>query len=169
MRKLLLFIAILSVTACSTWRSVPDRLDEFVEEAEMSATNYSKADWQESKQRYEALISEFAEHEDEYSQEEKARVMKDIGRYHALMLVNGLNDAAEYIKTMKQILPSYLDGVGEILKESKGDISDIVKSLIDPEGLDKSVKGLAEDWNSLLEDLSSEIESALREYEGEDY
>ena len=173
MRKQLLILALLSLTACATWKSVPKQLDKFVEETEKSAPGYSKEDWQESKQRYQVLISEYSEHENEYTPEERAQVMKDIGRYHSLLIVNSLRDAWDFLKTMIQILPSYWEGVKEVFKEfleeKKRDISDIVRILVDPEGLSGSIKSLVEDWDALLDDVSGEIESALEEYEREEY
>ena len=56
-----MFLALLSVTACATWKNVPERLDKFVGEAEKTASDYSSNDWQDSKQQYEALISEYSE------------------------------------------------------------------------------------------------------------
>ena len=57
----------------------------------------------------------------------------------------------------------------EFLEEKKRDISDIVRVLIDPEGISGSIKSLVEDWDALLDDVSGEIESALEEYELEGY
>ena len=172
MKRFLLFLALLSMTACATWKNVPQRLDKFVGEAEDSSSGYSKGDWEESKQQYQALISEYSEHEDEYTAEEKALVMKDIGRYHSLLIINSLRDAWDFLKTMVQILPSYWEGVKEVFKEfleeKKRDISDIVRTLIDPEGISGSIKSLVEDWDALLDDVSGEIESALEEYELEE-
>ena len=173
MKKLILFLAVLSMTACATWKNVPERLDKFVDKTEESASDYSQSDWQASKQQYEALISEYSEHEDEYTTEQKALVMKDIGRYHSMLIVNSLRDAIDFLKTMIKILPSYWEGVKEVfmefLQEKKRDISDLVRSLIDPDGISGSVKSLVEDWDNLLDDVSEEIESALDEYEREDY
>lgn len=169
MKKLLLLLAMLSLTACATWKSVPKQLDKFVEETEMSSPGYSKDDWQVSKQQYQALISEYSEHENEYSPEERALVMKDIGRYHSLLIVNSLRDAWDFLKTMIQILPSYWEGVKEVFKEfldeKKKDVSDILRMLVDPNGVGGSIKSLIEDWDGMLNDFSEEIESALEEYE----
>ena len=173
MKRLLLFLALLSMSACATWKSVPKQLDKFVDEAENTSSGYSKSEWQQSKEEYQALISEYSEHEDEYTPEERAQVMKDIGRYHSLLIVNSLRDAWDFLKTMIQILPSYWEGVKEVFKEfleeKKRDISDIVKTLVDPEGISGSIKSLVEDWDALLDDVSGEIESALDEYEREEY
>lgn len=166
---ILLLFALLSATACATWKNVPERLDKFVEKTEDSATSYSQDDWQASKQQYEALISEYSEHEDEYTAEQKALVMKDIGRYHSMLIVNSLRDAIDFLKTMIKILPSYWEGVKEVfmefLQEKKEGVSDLVRLLIDPDGISGTIRSLVDDWDALLDDVSDEIESALEEYE----
>ena len=173
MKKLVLILAMLSMTACATWKNVPERLDKFVDKTEDSASDYSQDEWQASKQQYEELISEYSEHEDEYTTEQKALVMKDIGRYHSMLIVNSLRDAIDFLKTMIKILPSYWEGVKEVFMEffqqKKQDVSDLVRSLIDPEGISGTIRGLVEDWDNLLDNVSEEIESALDEYEREDY
>lgn len=172
MKKLVLLVAVLSMTACATWKNVPERLDKFVGETEDVSSGYTQDDWQVSKQQYEALISEYSEHEDEYTPEQKALVMKDIGRYHSMLIVNSLRDAWDFLKTMIQILPSYWEGVKEVfmefIREKKSDISDVVRTLIDPDGINNRIKSLVEDWDNLLDSVSDEIESALDEYEQED-
>ena len=172
MKKLVLLLAVLSMTACATWKNVPERLDKFVGETEDVSSGYSQDDWQVSKQQYQALISEYSEHEDEYTVEQKALVMKDIGRYHSMLIVNSLRDAWEFLKTMIQILPSYWEGVKEVfmefIREKKSDISDVVRTLIDPDGINNRIKSLVQDWDNLLDSVSDEIESALEEYEQEE-
>lgn len=168
MKRFLLFLALLSMTACSTWKSVPDKLDKFVEETEKSASGYSTGDWQASKQQYQALISEYSEHEDEYTPEERARVMKAIGRYHSMLIVNNLRDAWDFMKTMNQILPSYWEGVKEVfeefLHEEKQEVSDIVRMLLDPNGISGTFKGMVEDLDNMLTEFSDVIDYALEEY-----
>lgn len=172
MKKLLLLLTVLSISACSTWKNVPERLDKFVSETESESSDYSQSDWQVSKQKYETLISEYSEHENEYTPQQKALVMKDIGRYHSMLLVNNLRDALDFLKTMIQILPSYWEGVKEVImefiQERKSDISDFVRILLGPEGFVDRINGLVNDWDSLMDEVSDEIESALEEYEQED-
>ena len=168
MMKLFRFFTVLVLAAlvsCSTWRKVPDRMDAFVGEAEVSASKYSAEDWAESKAEYQALINEFSEHEDQYTDEEKARVMKDIGRYHALLVVNGINEAAAFVETLRKILPSYLDGIKEVVEENKSGVSDLIKGILNPEGIDRAVKGLMEELSVLGEEIDESVEEALEGYE----
>lgn len=168
MMKLFRFFTVLVLTAlvsCSTWRKVPDKMDAFVGKAEVSAARYSAEDWAESKAEYQALINEFSEHEDQYTDEEKARVMKDIGRYHALLVVNGINEAAAFVETLRKILPSYLDGIKEVVEENKSGVSDLIKGILNPEGVDRAVKGLMEELSVLGEEIDESVEEALEGYE----
>ena len=154
-----------ALLSCSTWRSVPDKMDAFVGKAEVSASKYTAEEWAKSKEEYQALINEFSEHEDQYTDEEKARVMKDIGRYHALMVVNGINEAASYLETLKKILPEYINGINEVIYESKGDVSGIIKGVLNPEGLDQAVRGLKESLTGLGEEISESVEEVQEVYE----
>ena len=163
--RFLLLLVMLTFISCSTWRKVPDKMDAFVGNAEVSASKYTAEDWAKSKEEYQALINEFSEHEDQYTDEEKARVMKDIGRYHALMVVNGLNEAASFVQTIKQILPEYLNGINEVINENKGGVSDMIKGILNPEGLDQAVRGLVESLSGLGEEVNESVEEALEGYE----
>ena len=127
---LLMLVAVLCVTACATWKNVPQRLDKFVDETEQTSSRYSDNDWETSKQRYQALISEYAEHEDEYTDDQKALVMEDIGRYHALLAVHSMTDAITFLRTMIHILPSYLKGILEVIRENKDALVDVLKELL---------------------------------------
>ena len=161
----LLATFLLLVTACATWRNVPDRLDDFVDKAENTSSKYSPEDWKESKAKYEELINLYAEHEDQYTTEEKARVMKDIGRYHALLVVNGINEAAAFVETMKKILPSYLEGINEVINENKGGVTELIKGILNPEGLDQAVRGLLDELEGLAEEVSEGVDEAMEGYE----
>ena len=158
-------VALLLVTACATWQNVPDRLDDFVDKAEKTSSKYSPEDWKESKDKYEELINLYAEHEDQYTTEEKARVMKDIGRYLALLVVNGINEAAAYVESLKKILPSYLEGINEVIDENKGGVIDLIKGVLNPEGVDRAVRGFMEELEGMAEEVSEGVEEALEGYE----
>lgn len=163
--RFLSLLAVLTLLSCSTWKKVPDKMDAFVGNAEVSASEYTAEDWAQSKEEYQALINEFSEHEDQYTPEEKARVMKDIGRYHALLVVNGINEAASFVENLKKILPEYLNGINEVVNENKGGVSDLIKGILHPEGLDEAVRGLVESLSSLGEEVNQSVEEALEEYE----
>ena len=161
---LLSLLIVLSVVSCSSWRTVPDKMDAFVENVAYSASEYSVEEWAKSKEDYLALIYEYSEHEDQYTQEEKTRVVKDIGRYHALLLAHSVKEATSFIKTLKIILPSYLEGFKDVIKKNKGGVSDWIKDILDPEGINQAVGGFFDELNSLGEEINQEVEEALEGY-----
>ena len=166
-RILSLLFVTLCVISCGSGRKAkaPDKLDKFVEKAEMSATRYSEEDWATSKEEYEALIEEYYAHEDEYTSEEKARAMKAIGRYHALLLVNGVSEAASLIDSFKRTVPSYLEGLEEVFKESGDEMKDLFKGLFDTKELDSAFKDLMEALSGMMSGASSELEGLFEDYE----
>lgn len=139
---LMMLVAVLCMTACATWKNVPQRLDKLVDETAKTSSSYSNDDWETSKQRYQALISEYAEHEDDYTDEQKALVMKDIGRYHAMLAVHSMSDAITFLRTMIRILPSYLQGILEVIKENKDAFVDVLKEFL---------KELLGSWDVLMD------------------
>ena len=145
MKKLLMMIvAVLCMTACATWKNVPQRLDKLVDETEQTSSSYTTDDWETSKQRYQALISEYAEHEDDFTDEQKSLVMKDIGRYHALLATHSMSDAITFLRTMIRILPSYLQGILEVIKENKDAFVDVLKEFL---------KEILKSWDVLMDIL----------------
>lgn len=164
----ILCLAILCLfTACSTWRNVPEEMDTFVKKTESSAADYSRSDWEQSEIEYKALIEEYRLHEDDYTAEEKAQVMKSIGRYHALKLVYGVNETAGIIKSIKEIIPSYLKGVDEVVKEEGSGLSSLLKSILDPTDIKEAFDGLSSDLETLLEEVSDSLETIFDNFEGD--
>ena len=81
------------------------------------------------------------------------------------MVVNGINEAAAFVETLRKILPSYLDGIKEVVEENKGGVSDLIKGILNPEGVDQAVKGLMEELNGLGNQIDKDVEEALEGYE----
>lgn len=166
-RILSLLFATLCVISCGSGQKAkaPDKLDKFVEKAEMSATRYSEEDWATSKEEYEALIEEYYAHEDEYTSEEKARAMKAIGRYHALLLVNGVSEAASIIDSFKKAVPSYLEGLEDVFKESGDEMKELFKGLFDTKEMDSAFKDMMEALSGMMGGATSELEGLFEDYE----
>lgn len=148
----LLLVTVAMTAACFPWKSVPDRLDSFVKDAETSFREYTEEDWQNSRTEYQKLIDEYNKHKDQYTREQKSRVIKDIGRYHALMLMSGFEEAVSAVNSIKEALPSYIKGVGEVIKESKGEIKDLLESIL---GTEKSLENVTDSLENLLEGLDT--------------
>lgn len=131
-------------------QTVPQQLDEFVENAEINAEDYTADDWAESNEAYQQLLDEYLNSGQEYTEEEKQMAASAIGRYHALLLKNGVAIAGGYLKKLGEILPSYLDGFASGIDENAGDIESFFNNLIDEEALDQSLSKLEESLQKLF-------------------
>lgn len=158
------FAFLVIVSACSTWRNVPEEMDVFVKKTESAAPDFSLSDWEQSEQVYKSLIEEYREHEDDYTTEEKSQMMSAIGRYHALKIVYGVNETAEILKSLKQIVPSYLKGVDEVIKEEGSNLSGLLRSILDPTEIKEVLQDFSGDLESLLEEVSDSLNTVLDEY-----
>ena len=152
MKTIRLFICVLAaafMTSCAV-QTIPQQLDEFVEKAETKAEDYSAEDWQQSNEEYSALLDEYLNSGQEYTEEEKQMAASAIGRYHALLLKNGVAIAGGYLKKLGEILPSYLDGFASGIDENAGDIESFFNNLIDEEAMDQSLSKLEESLKKLF-------------------
>ena len=146
------FICVLAaafMASCAV-QTIPQQLDEFVEKAETKAEDYSAEDWQQSNEEYSALLDEYLNSGQEYTEEEKQMAASAIGRYHALLLKNGVAIAGGYLKKLGEILPSYLDGFASGIEESGGDLESFFNNLVDEEALDQSLSKLEESLKKLF-------------------
>ncbi|MGM9768422.1 MAG: hypothetical protein ACI3Z0_08175 [Candidatus Cryptobacteroides sp.] len=114
-------------------QSTPQRLDDFVENAEINAEDYTADDWAQSNEEYSRLLDEYLNSGQEYTDEEKQLAAEAMGRYHALILKNGMAKVGDYLKKLGDILPSYLDGLASGIDENAGDIESFFNNLIDEE------------------------------------
>ena len=112
-------------------------------------------------------MEEYRLHEDDFTPEEKAQVIKAIGRYQALRVVYGVNEAAGVIKSIKEIIPSYINGVDEVIKEEGSGLSGLLRSILDPTDIKDALEGLSSDFESLLEEVSDSLETIFDDFEEE--
>ena len=110
-KLLLCAMAAGTMLASCAVQTVPQKLDEFVDDAESNAGEYSAEDWAQSNETYGLLLDEYLNSGEEYTEEEKQLAAEAMGRYHALIIRNGVNLAGEYLQRLGDILPSYLDGL----------------------------------------------------------
>lgn len=157
----LLFASLVCITACNSWKSVPDKLDTLVTKAEQSSAKYSEKDWEKNKQTYQELIDEYYEHRDLYPLEQRISVVKSIGRYHALLLVNGIEESASLLNSIKEIIPSYLNGIDEVVKENGSGILDRLRGLFDSGEVEDAIETLTDDLEDLIDDFSETMEDSL--------
>ena len=94
------------IFACSS-SNIPQKLDSFVDNAELESSDYDADDWQKSMLQYARLVEEYSNSGKEYSDAEKQMAARAKGRYHSLLIKNGIEQSAAYLKELESILPSY--------------------------------------------------------------
>ncbi|MGM9790074.1 MAG: hypothetical protein ACI3Y9_07175 [Candidatus Cryptobacteroides sp.] len=158
MKPINYFICVLAaafLASCAV-QTVPQQMDEFVEDAEANAEDYTAEDWAQSTEAYKMLVDEYLNSGQEYTEEEKQMAASAIGRYHALLLNNGIALAGGYLKKLGEILPSYLDGFASGIEESGGDIESFFNNLVDEEALEQSAERLNEALENFFGGLDEE-------------
>lgn len=152
-RFILLFPALVLLATCSS-SNIPQKLDSFVDNAELKSNDYDAEDWQNSMLQYEELVEEFSNSGKEYSNAEKQMAARAMGRYHSLLIKNGIEQSAAYLKELESILPSYLEGLIDGLGENAEEFGKTLEGISNSEELEKAFDGLG----NRLEELFGGIE-----------
>ncbi len=152
-RFILLFPALILMATCSS-SNIPQKLDSFVDNAELKSNDYDAEDWQNSMLQYEELVEEFSNSGKEYSNAEKQMAARAMGRYHSLLIKNGIEQSAAYLKELESILPSYLEGLIDGLGENSEEFGKTLEGISNSEELEKAFDGLG----NRLEELFGGIE-----------
>lgn len=152
-RFILLFPALVLLATCSS-SNMPQKLDSFVDNAELKSNDYDAEDWQNSMLQYEELVEEFSNSGKEYSNAEKQMAARAMGRYHSLLIKNGIEQSAAYLKELESILPSYLEGLVDGLGENSEEFGKTLEEISNSEELEKAFDGLG----NRLEELFGGIE-----------
>lgn len=141
------------MATCSS-SNIPQKLDSFVDNAELKSNDYDAEDWQKSMLQYEELVEEFSNSGKEYSNAEKQMAARAMGRYHSLLIKNGIEQSAAYLKELESILPSYLEGLVDGLGENSEELGKTLEGICNSEELEKAFEGLG----NRLEELFGGIE-----------
>lgn len=149
---LLILISLLIMSSCSM-RNLPVAMDKFVDNAELKGEQYSDSDWEKSTNEFEELIAEYTNSDKEYTEAEKEMAARAMGRYHALLLKQGIAKSQEYIRSLGKIIPEYLDGFATEIGNSEGLIKSL-ESLIDTTAIESSMEKLG----SAIENLFGTID-----------
>ena len=166
--------AILAI-GCATTKSLPDRMDEFVEKTEAEYKNYTDEQWAKSKEDYNALVKEWEENMDNFSTSEKVRVMKSMGRYGAMVLEKEVAGASDSLGDILESIPETINDIIDqidtaAIKESvdgiKNGVEGIIES-IDTARLRKSVEGLTQSIDTAK--LREKLEALIKIFGGEEY
>lgn len=153
-RLLVLSAISLILGSCSV--SLPEKLDRFVDKAELNSSTYDANDWQKSLNQYAELVNELSSSGKQYSDAEKEMAARAMGRYHSLLIKNGIEASATYIKELKSILPSYLEGLVEGLDENSDEIGKSLEGLFDNEELYRVLDNLGEKLEGIFGEIETE-------------
>ena len=64
------------------------------------------------------------------------------GRYHSLLIKNGIEQSAAYLKELESILPSYLEGLVDGLGENSEELGKTLEGIFNSEEMEKAFEGL---------------------------
>lgn len=153
-RLLVLSAISLILGSCSV--SIPEKLDRFDDKAELNSSSYDANDWQKSLNQYAELVNELSSSGKQYSDAEKEMAARAMGRYHSLLIKNGIEASATYIKELKSILPSHLEGLVEGLDENSDEIGKSLEGLFDSEELYRVLDNLGEKLEGIFGEIETE-------------
>lgn len=151
--KTILITALLATLMISCATTVPEKLDSFVDKTEKAGPDYSPEDWTDANSEYMSLIEEFIQNKDSYTDEEVKVALNAMGRYHAVLIKNGLTNAATFVKEITDKLPSYIDGMADGFENEISSLRSLIES-IDVGKIEKSFENLG----SAIEEFISNID-----------
>ena len=158
MKRAIVFLILpFLLVSCSGWRSVPDRLESFVNELEIAAKTYDNADWDRAAAEYHELMDLYYEHKDDYSSEERARIQRAAGKYRALLFINGIKGVTSSVDNFISSAPAYLEGIGDVLQNK----SEQWTEALDFSDLEQSIEAFGNDVDSLFNQLSVGVSGLL--------
>ena len=155
LRCISILLASAMLAACSS-SNIPQKLDSFVDNAELKSSEYDAEDWQKSMGQYEKLVEEYSNSGKEYSEAEKQMAARAMGRYHSLLIKNGVEQSAAYLKELQSILPSYLEGLVDGLGENSEELGKTLEGIFDSEELEKAFEGLGSKLEEIFGGLDEE-------------
>ena len=103
MRRLIFIISFAALTmVLGSWTTLlVKRFEHFVDKVEKNAESYTEKDWEEANQTFSDLMKEYDEDYEKCTDEQHERIDKCIGRYHALVVKSGADDA---IQALNEVL-----------------------------------------------------------------
>ncbi len=123
---------------------IPQKLDKFVAETEKNCADYTKQDWEKSRREYRALLDDYKNSKEEFSNQEKEQAVRAMGRYNALLIKNGIVKSSIGIQEISAMLPDFIKGLSEGLEANSEEINRSLKSLVDTAKLSGAVQSLGD-------------------------
>ena len=125
-------------------------MDSFVDKAELDSDGYSSEDWEKSTQDFQTLVDKYNNSEKQYSEAERQMAARAMGRYHALLLKNGLVKTGSVIEDLVKIIPEYIEGFAdELVNNSEGFLQEL-ESVLDSGRFESSFEKLGSALESVF-------------------
>ncbi len=154
-RFITIIMASVLMAACSN-SSVSQKLDSFVDNAELNSSGYDAEDWQKSMSQYEKLVEEYSNSGGECSEAEKQMAARAMGRYHSLLIKNGVKQSAAYLKELGSVLTPYLEGLADGFGEDSGEFGKGLEEFINSLELEKAFEELGKALEDIFEGTDEE-------------
>lgn len=169
---LIIFFTALILASCNTSAPKTDivqNIDDFVVKAQVNSSSYTKEDWDKSVAEYEKLLDQYAKNQASYTAEQKQKVANAMGRYHALLLENALEQSADSLKGMIQefadytkLLPAYMDGFRDVLQSDTLKLENIFTDIFASDPVKDILGSIGSLFGGLgMEEDSGEIETVV--------
>ena len=158
MKKHLIIICLALSVLCSC-STLPQKMDSFVDNAELKASSYSEDDWKKSTEAFKKMEEKFkASDKEGYSDAEKKMASRAIVRYHTLLFKNGLSKSAKWLEDLGKSAPDYLEGLSENIENGADNFLNQLESLVDTAAFNSTIKELGATLENLFGSLSGEGE-----------
>lgn len=102
----------LAAVSCGA-SSVADRAERFVEKFEKECSGYSEDKLQQAAESFEKLVEEYEEKYDRLSDEDRARFMKAVGKYHGASVKAAVKKAGDVIDEASDAFEGFMESLTE--------------------------------------------------------
>ena len=104
------------VLSCSSSSSPSEQLNSYLDAVEQECASYTYSDWERMEVEFEEMLADIEENYDDMTPEERAEVMKAVGRYCGMAAKKGIQETATEIQKILDGLPSFIEGFSEMFK-----------------------------------------------------
>lgn len=110
---------VFTITSCK--ETLPARFDKFVDKVEQRCDKFSEDDWKKANEQFEKLVDEYTENRSSYNADEQKQIRSAIAKYVGLAAKSGIKTAMDVVNGLMEQLPSFLEGIGNFLKDLGSD------------------------------------------------
>lgn len=114
MKKLFYLAAVLLLAV--SCKSLPSKVEEFVNDVEQNHASYTELDWSVMDAKYAEFKLEFVEKYDKLNQAEKEFINREFGRYDAIVAKSKVQSAFDNVKGVLKEAGQWVEGVVDGLK-----------------------------------------------------